>query len=31
MLGYVEKYRQDAEMTNYVRGNLEDYMRQITS
>ncbi len=31
MLGYVEKYRQDGEMTNYVRGNLEDYMRQITS
>ena len=30
MLGYVEKYRQDAEMMNYVRGNLEDYMKKIT-
>lgn len=29
ILEYVEKYRQDAEMMNYVKGNLEDYLRQI--
>jgi len=29
ILDYVEKYRQDAEMMNYVKGNLEDYLRQV--
>jgi hypothetical protein len=31
ILQYVEKYRQDAEMMNYIRGNLEDYLNQIKS
>jgi hypothetical protein len=31
ILEYVEKYREDAELTNYVRGNLQDYLRQIKS
>ncbi len=31
ILDYVEKYRQDAEMMNYVKGNLEDYLRQVKS
>jgi len=31
MMGYVEKYRQDAEIMNYIKGNLEDYMKQIKS
>jgi len=31
MLGYLEKYRQDAEIMNYIRGNLKDYMKQIKS
>ena len=31
ILQYVEKYRQDAEMMNYIRGNLEDYLKQIKS
>ncbi len=29
MMGYAEKYSQDSEMTNYIRGNLEDYLRQV--
>jgi hypothetical protein len=29
MVSYVRKYRQDAEMINYMRENLEDYLRQI--
>jgi len=29
ILDYVEKYRQDTEMMNYVKGNLRDYLRQI--
>ena len=29
MLDYVEKYRQDTEMMNYVKGNLKDYLRQV--
>ncbi len=29
ILDYVERYRQDAEMMNYVKGNLEDYLRQV--
>ena len=31
ILDYVEKYRQDKEMMNYVKGNLTDYLRQIKS
>jgi len=31
ILQYVEKYRQDAEMMNYIKGNLEDYLNQIKS
>lgn len=31
ILDYVEKYREDSEMMNYVRGNLKDYIRQIKS
>ncbi|MFH1488103.1 MAG: DUF4388 domain-containing protein [Pseudomonadota bacterium] len=31
ILNYVEKYRQDAEMMNYVKGNLTDYLRQLKS
>ncbi|MBW1803824.1 MAG: hypothetical protein JRJ85_24220 [Deltaproteobacteria bacterium] len=31
ILDYVEKYRQDTEMMNYVKGNLMDYMNQIKS
>lgn len=31
ILQYVEKYRQDAEMMNYIKGNLEDYLKQIGS
>jgi len=29
ILNYVEKYRQDTEMMNYVKGNLQDYLRQV--
>ncbi len=29
ILDYVEKYRQNTEMMNYVKGNLEDYLRQV--
>lgn len=29
ILEYVEKYRQDTEMMNYVRGNLNDYLQQV--
>lgn len=29
ILDYVEKYRQDTEMMNYVKGNLQDYLRQV--
>jgi hypothetical protein len=28
---YVEKYGHDQEMMNYIRGNLEDYARQVGS
>ena len=31
ILEYVEKYRQDTEMMNYVQGNLNDYLRQLKS
>ena len=31
ILKYVEHYRQDTDLMNYVRGNLEDYLRQIKS
>ncbi len=31
ILDYVEKYRQDAEMMSYVKGNLEDYLQQVRS
>jgi hypothetical protein len=31
ILNYVEKYRQDAEMMNYVKENLGDYLRQVKS
>lgn len=31
ILEYVEKYRQEAEMMNYVKGNLQDYLRRIKS
>lgn len=31
ILEYVEKYRQDTELMNYVRGNLQDYLHQIQS
>jgi len=31
MVSYVRKYRRDAEMINYMRENLEDYLRQIQS
>lgn len=31
ILEYVEKYRQDTEVMNYVRGNLKDYLLQIRS
>lgn len=31
ILEYVEKYRQDTEVMNYVRGNLKDYLLQIKS
>ncbi|MFC1824437.1 DUF4388 domain-containing protein [Thermodesulfobacteriota bacterium] len=31
ILEYVEKYREDAEMMNYVKGNLQDYLQQIKS
>ena len=31
ILEYVEKYRQDTELMNYVGGNLKDYLRQIKS
>ncbi|MBN2124309.1 MAG: DUF4388 domain-containing protein [Deltaproteobacteria bacterium] len=31
ILEYVEKYREDAETMNYVRGNLKDYLQQIKS
>jgi hypothetical protein len=31
ILGYVEKYRQDTEVMNYVKGNLKDYLRQLKS
>ena len=29
MLTYVEKYSRDQDIMNYVRGNLEDYARQV--
>lgn len=29
ILEYVEKYRQDTEMMNYVKGNLKDYLQQV--
>ena len=29
ILDYVEKYRKDTEMMNYVKGNLEDYLKQV--
>jgi hypothetical protein len=31
ILGYVEKYRQDTEVMNYVKGNLADYLQQLKS
>lgn len=31
ILQYVEKYRQDADMMNYIKVNLEDYLKQIGS
>jgi hypothetical protein len=31
ILDYVEKYRQDTEVMNYVRDNLKDYLRQMKS
>ena len=31
ILKYVENYRQDTDLMNYVRGNLKDYLRQIKS
>jgi hypothetical protein len=31
ILDYVEKYRQDTEVMNYVKGNLKDYSRQLKS
>jgi len=31
ILEYVEKYRQDTEMMDYVRGNLLDFLRQVQS
>ena len=31
ILEYVEKYREDTEMMNYVKGNLKDYLQQIKS
>ena len=31
MVSYVQKYKQDAEMINYMRRNLEDYLHQIQS
>ena len=31
ILEYVEKYRQDTELMDYVRGNLKDYLQQIQS
>jgi hypothetical protein len=31
MVRYVRKYRRDAEMINYMRENLEDYLHQIQS
>ena len=31
ILEYVEKYRQDTEMMNYMRGNLKDYLQQVKS
>jgi hypothetical protein len=31
MVTYVEKYGHDQEMMNYIRGNLEDYARQVGS
>lgn len=31
ILEYVEKYRQDTELMNYVGGNLKDYLQQIKS
>jgi hypothetical protein len=29
ILDYVEKYKKDADTMNYVKGNLEDYLRQV--
>ena len=29
IMSYVEKYRQDTELMNYIKENLEDYLRQI--
>ena len=31
MINYVKKYRQDASMMRYIKGNLEDYLDQIKS
>lgn len=31
ILAYVEKYREDTKLMNYVSGNLQDYLRQIRS
>jgi hypothetical protein len=31
MVSVVRKYGRDAEIINYVRENLEDYLRQIQS
>ena len=31
ILQYMEKYRQDTQMMNYIKGNLEDYLKQIRS
>ncbi len=31
MVNYVEKYSHDQDMMNYIRGNLEDYARQVGS
>ncbi|MBN1101950.1 MAG: hypothetical protein JXL84_00905 [Deltaproteobacteria bacterium] len=31
ILGYVEKYRQDTEVMNYVKENLKDYLKQLKS
>ena len=31
VLQYVEKYKQDDAMIKYVKGNLEDYLKQIRS